>query len=61
MVHDISLVIPVNDHMFGCWDKAMLDPPVSADGILVCSCMKESEVKGFLLRGIITGKQYLLV
>ena len=61
MVNDISPGIPVDDHVFWGRYKAVLDPPVSADRILVGTCMEETEVEGFLILVVIHGEQHLLV
>ena len=55
VVNDVALGIPVYDHMFGGWNQAVFDASVSADGILVSSCMEKSQVKGLLVTVLYLG------
>ena len=46
---------------FGAGIRQCLMPAVAADGVLVGSGMKEAQVEGFLIPGVVFGKQHLLV
>jgi hypothetical protein len=60
-INKIACFITVYQDMLRRRDEAMLDPSVTADGILVSPGVEETDVQGFCIFLLESGQKYLLV